>query len=87
MREKKGNRTAGTEYNNMDHTGKKFQLFNLESNIDITKYFNYEPRFSGVFSRDSLPRIKYHVYVINLDGKQNKRTNWASLFIRRNTAE
>ena len=37
------------------------------------------------FSRDSLPRIKHHVYVINLDDKQNKRMHWASLFIRRNT--
>ena len=28
------------------------------NNIQITKYFNYEPRFNGIYSRDSLPRIK-----------------------------
>ena len=28
------------------------------SNIEITKYFNYEPRFNYVFSRDHLPKIK-----------------------------
>ena len=27
-------------------------------NIESTKYFNYEPRFNGVFSRDDLLRIK-----------------------------
>ena len=27
-------------------------------NIEICKYFHYEPRFNGVFSRDNLPRIK-----------------------------
>ena len=41
-------------------------------NIEITKYFDYELRFNGVFSRDNLPRIKDGVYVINLDDKQSK---------------
>ena len=41
-------------------------------NIEITKYFDYELRFNGVFSRDYLPRIKDGVYVINLDDKQSK---------------
>ena len=27
------------------------------SNIEITNYFNYAPRFIGVFSRNNLPRI------------------------------
>ena len=44
------------------------------SNIEITKYFNYEPVFIGVFSRDNLPRIKDGAYVINLDGKQSRNT-------------
>ena len=43
-------------YNNMDY----LFLVRLHplSNIDITKYFNYKPRFHGAFSRDNLPRIK-----------------------------
>ena len=56
------------------------------SNIEITKYFNYEPRFNGAFWRDSLPRIKDGVYVINLTDKQSKGTHWVSLFIDGNTA-
>ena len=28
------------------------------SNLETAKYFNYEPRFNGVFSRNSLPTIK-----------------------------
>ena len=35
-------------------------------------YFNYEPKFDGVFSRDNLPKIKDRVYVINLDDKKKK---------------
>ena len=45
------------------------------SNIEITKYFNYEPRFNGAFWRDSLSRIKDGVYVINLTDKQSKGTH------------
>ena len=51
------------------------------SNIEITKYFNYEPRFNGVVSRDNLPRIKNGAFVIDLDEKQSKGTLWVSLLI------
>ena len=51
------------------------------------QYFNHEPQFNGVFSRNSLPKIKDGVYVINLDGKNSKEeTHWVSLFIDKNTA-
>ena len=56
------------------------------NNIEITNYFNYEPEFSGVFSRNNLPRIKDGAYVINLDGKNAKGTYWVSLFINENLA-
>ena len=39
----------------------------------FTKYFNYETRFNGVFSRDYLPKIKYGTYVIILDDKKVKK--------------
>ena len=51
------------------------------NNIAITNYFNYEPRFDGVLSRNNLSRIKVGVYVINLDDKYSKGTHWVSLFI------
>ena len=42
--------------------------------MEITKYFNYKPRFNGVFSRNNLPSIKDGTYVINFDEKQSKGT-------------
>ena len=53
------------------------------SNIEIIKCFNCQPRFNGVFPRDSLPWIKGRAYVINPDDKQSKGTHWVSLFIDR----
>ena len=43
------------------------------SNIEINKYFNYKPRFYGVFSKSNLHRIKDGAYVINLDDKKVKK--------------
>ena len=42
------------------------------TNIEIQKYYQNEPRFSGVHSRDNIPErnsveIKDGAYVINLD--------------------
>ena len=39
------------------------------NNIKITNYFNYEPWFNSVFSRNDLPRTKDGEYFINLDDK------------------
>ena len=54
-------------------------------NIDITKYFNYEPRFNGVFSRDNLPRIKDETLLLNFDDKQSEGTQWVLFSVDRNT--
>ena len=57
------------------------------NNIVITYYFNYKPKFNGVFSRNNLPRIKDEAFVINLDEKKkSNRTHWLSLFIDKNTS-
>ena len=42
------------------------------SNIKITNYFNYKPRFNGVFSRNNLSRIRDRAYVINLRDEKVK---------------
>ena len=45
-------------------------IFNTTSsfNLEIQKYYQNGPRFSGVYSRDNLPdKIKDGAYVINLD--------------------
>ena len=66
---------------------KKFLvLLHPLSNIEITNYSNYEPKFNGIFSRNILLRINDGLYVINLDDKKSKGTHWVSLFIDRNLA-
>ena len=49
----RGVRRSGREYVN-----KTFFLLHPLIKIEITNYFNYKPRFNGVFSRNNLPRIK-----------------------------
>ena len=40
----------------------------LLTNFEIQKYYQNEPIFNGVYSRDILPnKIKNETYVINLD--------------------
>ena len=68
------------------YESKPLVLLHPLNNIEITNYFNYNPRFNGVFSRNNLPRIKDGAYVINLDYKKSKETHWISLVIDRNIA-
>ena len=37
------------------------------SYFEIQKYYQNKPRFNGVYSRDSLQKIQYGAYIINLD--------------------
>ena len=37
------------------------------TNFEIQKYYQNEPIFNGVYSRDNLSRIKDGAYKINLD--------------------
>ena len=55
------------------------------TNFEIQKYYQYEKRFIGVFSRDNLPnKIKYGAYIINLDEYSNIGTHWTALYIKNN---
>ena len=43
-------------------------LPNPLTNIKIQKYYQNEPRFNGVYSRDNQPKkVKDGAYIINLD--------------------
>ena len=54
------------------------------TNFEIRKYYQNEPRFNGVFSRNSLPKtIKDGAYVINLDEYADVGTHWIALFCNR----
>ena len=55
------------------------------TNFEIQKYYQNEPRFNGVFSRNNLPKkIKDGAYVINLDEYADVGTHWTALFCNRN---
>ena len=49
------------------------------TNFEIQKYYQNEPRFNGVYSRDNLPKIKDGAYVINLDEYSDIGTHWVAL--------
>ena len=54
------------------------------TNFEIQKYYQNEPRFNGVFSRDNLPKkIKDGTYIINLDEYADVGTHWITLFCNR----
>ena len=56
------------------------------TNFEIQKYYQNEPRFNGVFSRDNLPNnIKNGAYVINLDEYHDIRTHWVALYVNNKT--
>ena len=54
------------------------------TNFEIQKYYQNEPRFNGVYSRDNLPRIKDGAYVINLDEYSDTGTHWIALHVNNN---
>ena len=54
------------------------------TNFDIQKYYQNEPRFNGVYSRDNLPKVKDGAYVINLAECSDIGTHWVALCVHNN---
>ena len=55
------------------------------TNFEIQEYYQNEPRFNGVFSRDNLTNIiKNGAYVINLDEIMILEfgTHWVALYVQ-----
>ena len=51
------------------------------TNFAIRKYYQNEPRFNGVYSRDNLQeKIKDGAYIINLDEQSDIVTYWTALY-------
>ena len=51
-------------------------------NFEIEAYYQNEPRFNGVYSRDNLnDKIKYGAYVINLDEYPDIETHCIALHV------
>ena len=54
------------------------------TNFEIQKYYQSEPKFNGVYSKNNLPKIKDGVYVINLDEYKSIGTHWKALYVNGN---
>ena len=59
-------------------------LPHLLTNFEIQKYYQNEPRFNGVCSRDNLPKMKDGAYIINLDEYSDIGTHWVALYVHNN---
>ena len=56
----------------------------LLTSFEIQMYYQKEPKFNGVYSRNNLPKIKDGAYVINLDEFKSIGTHWIALYINSN---
>ena len=56
------------------------------TNFEIEAYYQNEPRFNGVYSRDNLQvKVKDGVYLINLDDYSDIETHWIALYANKKT--
>ena len=51
------------------------------TNFEIQKYYENEPKFNGVYSRNNLSKIKDRAYIINCDEYESMGTHWVDLMI------
>ena len=56
-------------------------------NFEIQKYCQNKPRFNGVYSRDSLTKIKGGAYIINFDEYSDIGTHWVALYVSQASPE
>ena len=54
------------------------------TNFEIQKYYQNEPKFNGVYSRNNLPKINDGTYVINHDEYKSIGTHWIALCVNSN---
>ena len=51
------------------------------TNFEIQKYYQNEPKFDGVYSRNNSPKIKYGAYVIKPDEFKSIETQWIAFYV------
>ena len=51
------------------------------TNFEIQKYYENEPKFNGVHSRNNLCKIKDGAYIINLNEYESTGTHWIALYV------
>ena len=51
------------------------------TNFEIQKYYQNEPKFNDVYSKNNSNEIKEGAYVINLDEYKSIGTHWITLYV------
>ena len=54
------------------------------TNFEMQNYFQNEPSFNNVYSKNNLHKIKDGAYVINLDEFKSVGTHWITLYVNGN---
>ena len=54
------------------------------TNFETRKYYQNEPRFNGIYSRDNLPKTKDGAYIINFDEYSDIGTHLFALWVSNN---
>ena len=54
------------------------------TNFEIKRYYQNEPKFSDICSRNNIPKLKDVTYVKNLDEYESIRTHWIALYVNAN---
>ena len=49
---------------------------NILTNFEIQKYYQNQPKFNGVYSRNKSAKINHGAYIINLDEYKSIGTIW-----------
>ena len=73
-----GERAPATSRCNFGRTGFLMQSHPLTS-FEIQKFYQKEPKFNGVYSRNNLPKINDGAYVINMDEYKSIGSHWIAL--------
>ena len=50
-------------------------------NFEIQRYYQSEPQFNCVYSRNDLSKLKDGVYVINLEKYKSLGTRWVAIYV------
>ena len=54
------------------------------TNFEIQKYYENEPKFTGLYSRNNLSKIKDGAFILNLDEYESIGTHWIPLYVNDN---
>ena len=51
------------------------------TNFQIEEYYQNEPKFDGICSRNNLTKIRDGTYIIDLDEYESIGTHWIALYV------